>query len=300
MKSLKVQLAMSLTLLFWASAFVGIRIGLVSYSPGSLALLRFIIASFTTAIIFYRLPKGLPMTWSTRFQIALIGVGAIGVYNYCLNLGELTVPAGIASFVIGLMPVITIFLSVLFLHEKLGFYAWLGIALSFIGLLLMLIEGDGKVTLDMGIVYIFIAAVMGALYSLFQKPFLKHFHPVAITAWVMWGGTFVLLWFTPGLVNEFQKASYLSTLAIVYLGIFPGAIAYVLWTYVLMHYTVSKASFYLYSMPILSTLLGAIFLKEYPGLFEFFGGFLSLTGAWIANRFQPPPKRAKVQSTRNS
>lgn len=286
MKSFKVPLALGLTLLFWSSAFVGIRLGLASYTPGALALLRFLIASLATGIIFYRLPRKKPMPWRTRFIIALIGVGAIGVYNLCLNIGELTVPAGIASFVIGLMPVLTIVLSVFFLHEKLHYYAWLGIALSFIGLLLMCLPDNGQFSFDRGIILIFIAAIMGALYSIFQKPFLKSFHPVAVTAWVMWGGTFVLLWFLPDLIHDLQKATTLSTLSVLYLGVFPGAIAYVLWTYVLSHYTASKASIYLYTMPILSTILGVIFLQEYPGFWALFGGFLSLAGAYIANRFE--------------
>ena len=132
MKSLKVKLALLLTLLFWASAFVGIRLGLSAYSPGALALLRFISASLIMILVYYRFPREPAMSWSIRIRIALIGIGAIGIYNLCLNIGEVTVSAGIASFVIGLMPVLTILLSVFFLKEHLNFYVWIGIGISFI------------------------------------------------------------------------------------------------------------------------------------------------------------------------
>ncbi|MCC2667478.1 MAG: eamA, partial [Gammaproteobacteria bacterium] len=43
--TLKTKLALLTTVVLWASAFVAIRAGLQGYSPGGLALLRFLIAS---------------------------------------------------------------------------------------------------------------------------------------------------------------------------------------------------------------------------------------------------------------
>lgn len=287
----KVKIALALTLLFWGSAFVGIRVGLEDYSPGALALLRFLVASAVMTVSYARL-KGPTMPWRIRLQIALIGVEAIGIYNLCLNIGELTVSAGTASFVIGLIPVLTIMLAMFFLREVLNGYVWVGIGFSFVGLLCMLFGDENTVMLDKGVIAIFIAAVMGAIYSLVQKPFLKNFHPIAVTAWVMWGGTAMLLVFAPALIREFPLAHYKTTLSVVYLGIFPGALAYALWTYVLSHYTASKAAIYLYGMPIISTILGIFLLHEFPTMLGLVGGILSLLGAVIATRFLHYKKRS--------
>lgn len=96
------------------SAFVGIRIGLTSYSPGSLALLRFLIASACMLLLQARLSSQKRIPWSERLPLICTGVVGIGVYNTCLNYGEMTVSAGIASFILGLMPVLTVLLSVIF------------------------------------------------------------------------------------------------------------------------------------------------------------------------------------------
>lgn len=276
---------MIMTLLFWASAFVGIRIGLQDYSPGALALLRFLVASVSTGIIFIHIPRKNPMSWRIRGQLALIGVLAIGIYNLCLNIGEQTVSAGIASFVIGLMPVITILLAVVFLKERFNGGVWVGVLISLLGLLLLIFGEKDPITLNGGVLSILIAALMGALYSILQKPFLRHYHPVAVTAWVIWGGTLMLMIFLPPLYQEFSQASLKTTLAVIYLGIFPGALAYVGWTYVLSHFSASRASVYLYALPILSTLMGMVLLQEHLAFYSAVGGLLALFGAYVANRF---------------
>lgn len=52
MQSFKVVFIVIIAIVLWASAFIGIRIGLADYSPGALALLRFMIASLCLLIIY--------------------------------------------------------------------------------------------------------------------------------------------------------------------------------------------------------------------------------------------------------
>ena len=192
MKQIKTYVILVLVLLIWASAFIGIRIGLQSYSPGALALLRFLVASLCMAIIYHGLSKKKAMPWLVRGQLMLLGVAGIGIYNLCLNYGELTVSAGIASFVIGLIPVFTILLSVIFLKEKLSFGIGLGVLISLIGLFIMMLAGKGQEPFDIGVLIILISALMGGIYTVSQKFFLVEYHPVVVTSWVIWGGTLML------------------------------------------------------------------------------------------------------------
>src|SRR5436190_11936201 len=99
------------TIFLWASAFVGIRQGLHYYSPEGLALLRYLIASFCMAIIYYRLPNRVYMPLMDRIKLLLIGIVAIGIYNLSLNYGELVVPSGTASFIVSQSPIITAILA---------------------------------------------------------------------------------------------------------------------------------------------------------------------------------------------
>lgn len=284
MKSLKLNIAILLTLLLWGSVFVGIRIGLTAYSPGALALLRFFVASLCMLLVYPALPKNRPIPWLVRFQLMGIGTIGIGVYNICLNWGEMTVSAGVASFLIGLMPIFTLILSTLFLKEKLRLMLMVGVMISFVGLFFIL-KGEGNaMTINFGSILILTSAFIGAAYAISQKYFLPYYHPVAILAWVMWGGTVLLLWYTPALMQELPKASIQATWAAIYMGVFPAALAYIAWNYVLCHLPTIEAAMYLYFMPAISTLLGIFLLHEYPSTLSLVGGVLALFGAFIATQ----------------
>ncbi|WP_298622804.1 DMT family transporter [uncultured Legionella sp.] len=286
MHSFKVHCVLIASIIFWASAYVGIRMALAAYSPGPLALFRFIIASLCIALIYYNQNIKTTILWSHRLQLLLTGVAGIGVYNICLNYGEMTVSAGTASFIVGLMPVFTVFLSIIFLKEQLRFGVWLGIVISLLGLLLLAWGEGAQADLRQGIGLLLISALMGAVLTIVQKRFLTCYHPVAIISWVMWGGTLFLLMFLPGLMHEIKTADSQSTLAVLYMGIFPAALAYLAWGYVLNQYSASKAAITLYALPLVSTLLGFLILNEIPSLLSLLGGGIAVVGALIANRFQ--------------
>ncbi len=286
MRYVKVSSILITTILLWASAFVGIKIALVDYSPGALALLRFLVASLCMAIIYPKQKMAQTISWKDRLSLALAGMGGIGVYNMCLNYGELTVSAGIASFIIGLMPVMAIILAVIFYQEQLKNGAWLGILISLTGLFILAAgEGDYE-ELQHGVLFVLISAVMSAFLTIIQKKFLNKYPSIVVMSWVIWGGTLFLLIFLPQLVQEMPYAALPTTATVIYMGIFPATIAYLTWSYVLKHMPIAKAATTLYALPLVSTSLGFLFLGEEPSSLSLIGGSVALLGALIAHRFQ--------------
>ncbi|MGM9453841.1 DMT family transporter [Legionella bozemanae] len=286
MPSFKVSCVVTIAIVLWASAFVGIRIGLAAYSPGALALLRFMVASLCMLIIYYCLGIKKRVAWKDRLQLLLTGMAGIGIYNICLNYGEVSVSAGIASFILGLMPVLTVILSLIFLQEKLARGVWIGIIISISGLALLAIDNNAEPGMQQGILAILVSALMGAILTIIQKQFVRVYHPVAIIAWVMWGGTLLLSIFLPDMLQQIQIADFQTTAAVIYMGIFPAALAYLAWAYALKYLSASNASIMLYTLPIVSTLMGFLLLDEQPSLLSLIGCSITLVGAFIANRFQ--------------
>ena|SRR5215203_5973506 len=86
---------------FAASAFPGISAGLEGYSPGHLALLRFLMASFALAI--YAVFSGIRLPAARDLlAVALAGFLAFSAYNVLLGYRQTSVPAGTASLDPGL------------------------------------------------------------------------------------------------------------------------------------------------------------------------------------------------------
>ncbi|KYC44818.1 MAG: putative DMT superfamily transporter inner membrane protein [Candidatus Methanofastidiosum methylothiophilum] len=278
----KTALALLITLIFWASAFAGIRAGLKSYEPGHLALLRFLVAS--AFLIIYgayrkvRLPekKDLPM-------ILLIGFLSVTVYHSLLSYGEVTVTAGAASLIIGSGPIFTALLASFILKEKLKSWGWIGIFISFFGVALISLGEGGGISFDPRAILILIAAFSTSLSFVLQKPYLKKYKYVDLTAYTIWGGTLFLLIFTPGFINDIRTASIDSTLSIIYLGIFPAGIAYLTWTYALAKMPVSILTSFLAVSPFLSIIIAWAWLGEIPGSISIIGGVIAILGVMLVN-----------------
>lgn len=278
----KTALALFITLLLWASAFAGIRAGLKSYEPGNLALLRFLIAS--AFLVIYgsykkvKLPekKDLPM-------ILLIGFLSVTVYHALLSYGEVTVTAGAASLIIASGPIFTALLASSILGEKLKTWGWIGISISFFGVALISLGEGGGISFDPRAILILIAAFSTSLSFVLQKPYLKKYKFVDLTAYTMWGGTLFLLVFLPGFINDIRTASIDSTLSIIYLGIFPAGIAYLTWTYALAKMPVSILTSFLAISPFLSIIIAWLWLGEIPGSISIIGGIIAILGVMLVN-----------------
>lgn len=282
---IKIGLALIFALVSWASALVFIRIGLQGgYSPGSLALLRYLIGS--TAMFLIVLPQIRHLKINKKLILPLLinGIIGIGIYNITLNYGEITINAGTAGFIIGQIPVLTVLLSVIFLKEKNSRLGWIGILISFLGITLIAVSHHEGFTLNGGVISLLIATLCGATYIVYSKSLLTKLNPLALTSYSFWGGTLFLLIFFPNLLDELPKASHSATWSAVYLGLAPGCLGYMAWTYVLRYLPASRTTRFLYISPLLTMILGWLILSEIPEFLAITGGLIALTGAVLTGQ----------------
>lgn len=280
----KTKMALMVAILVWASAFVGIRAGLHDYSPEGLALLRYLVASACMAVVYYYLPQRSLMPIYDRLGLMALGAVSIGIYNITLNYGELAISSGMASFITSQSPIITTIFAVAFLGERIRFIHILGFMVSGFGIALIAAGEIGDFKWDSSLAYILVATFSGSCYSIFQKPFLKRYSLIEATAYVIWGGTLFLSYYSSQLQHDMAHASFHTTLTVIYLGIFPAAIGYIAWGYVLSQMPASRASSFLYFMPFIATLLGWLCLGEVPALLSLGGGLLAIAGIWLTNK----------------
>jgi len=285
-------IALAAALLLWASAFPGIRAGLAplggvpgpdGYGPAQLALLRFGTASIVL-LLFATATRMRPPARSDLGRVLAAGLLGITIYHLALNFGERTVESGAAALLISLSPVITALLSTRFLGERLAPWGWAGIVVSFLGGIVVAFgEGEGGLSLDPGALLILVATVSTSLYFLVSKPGLAKYSATEFTSYAIWAGTIPMLIFAPSLLAQMQSAPASATISGVYLGVFPGAIAYVLWGYGLSKMPASRVSAFLYLQPVNAALIAWVWLGEIPGIAVVVGGVVSIAGVVLVN-----------------
>jgi drug/metabolite transporter (DMT)-like permease len=272
------------SIVFWSSAFAGIRSALLNYSPGHLALLRFLVASGVLVIYAVCNHMSIPNLRDIP-KIMFLGFLGITVYHVALNYGEISVTAGSASLLIASTPALTALFAVIFLKEKMSRWGWVGIVISFFGVFLVALGEGSSLQFNFGAMLILIAALSSSAYFVLQKPLLEKYGALPMTTYVICSGTFFMLVFLPGLPQAVLLAPLHSTFSVAYLGVFPGALAYVTWTQALSKTPVSLVSSFLYLSPVLAIFIAWVLLNEMPSLISLVGGGIAILGVMIVNFF---------------
>jgi len=289
--------ALLVTVLVWASAFVGIRAIGDQFSPGALSLGRLLVGSIALTAIAWPRREPLP-NGRALLLIALYGVVWFGAYNIALNAAERHLDAGTTALVVNIGPILIALLAGFVLKEGFPRPLLIGMAVAFAGVALIAVSTRTDSTVETastaGVILCLVAAVCYAVGALSQKLALAHVSPVMSVWLACLVGTVVCLPFAPQLVSQIGDASFGDTAWLVYLGVFPTAIGFSTWAYALKRLSAGQVASTTYLVPALATLISWALLDEVPAALAFVGGGLCLIGVSIT-RLRP---RAKVTSVR--
>ncbi|WP_083701612.1 DMT family transporter [Tersicoccus sp. Bi-70] len=300
--------AIGVTVLLWASAFVAIRAAAHDFGPGALTLGRVAVGSVALAAIHVavlgrrrrrdavvsggagagsgagsvggsgrrRLPG------RVLAAVVVWGVAWFGVYNIALNAAEQDVDAGTASLLVNLAPMIVAVLAGLFLGE--GFprrlIAGMLVALSGVGVIAVS-TSTGRFDL-VGVVLGVVAAVVYGSSATVQKSLLRRIDSSTMTVLGCLAGTVACLPFAPELIRALAVAPASSVVAVLYLGVFPTAIAFTTWGYALSRASAGRTAASTYAVPPVVVLLSWVVLQETPPAAALLGGALALAGVAVA------------------
>jgi drug/metabolite transporter (DMT)-like permease len=275
--------AVAVTLLFWASAFVAIRHLGGEFSAGALSLGRLVIGSIALGVV--AVSRGLPRP-SGRDWVGLVAIGVLwfGVYNVALNQGEHHVDAGTSAMLIQISPVLIALLATVFLGERFTLWLGLGLLLAFAGVVLIGVSQPGGHNDLVGVLLCLLAALVYSISLVIQKPLVSRLSALHVTWLACTIGAVACLPFLGSLIDDTSRASTSDIAWVLYLGIFPTAIAFTTYAFALRHMTASSLGITTYLVPPLTIFMGWLFLGEVPPTMAYVGGALALVGVAVARR----------------
>ena len=225
-----------------------------------------------------------------REWVRLVILGALGcsVFNVMIFTGLHTTTAINGSLLNATLPIYVIILTSLGLGERSGWRQVAGIAVSLVGVAIIISRGDLVILLGLrfssGDLWILAAMLVWALYSVLLK-----YWPTNLQAFTFLGVTAVigLVLLAPLYVWEIDAGRRLILSAraiagIVYLGAIASTVAYLFWIYGVRRAGAGTASLFLYLIPVFASIFAVILLGESIHLFHLAGTAFIASGIAIA------------------
>lgn len=270
--------ALCLIYLIWGMNWVVMKTANTFFPPITFVAYRFLFGALVLLSVWRWLHLPLPKKkyWPWIF---LTGILQMGLNNIAAQTSMLTLGAGMVSVLNYSMPVFAAVMAHFLLGERLTWRKGAGIVLAIAGMaVLMDVHAGGDVT---AICIGLLSAVFWGLASIFVKLKFSDVNPISLTTWQMVCASLSLLAYT-AIVPQGQVVwNTESVLCLIYNGVLASALAFFLWSWILQHIEVSKASVAVLAVPVVGVVGGILCLGEPMTLHIFFGMIMIMAGIYI-------------------
>ncbi|MEY8355283.1 DMT family transporter [Lachnospiraceae bacterium 54-53] len=240
------------------------------------------VASLTLAAVAVITKMKLPRKQDILWFMAS-GMTGFFLYMIAFNRGQGLVTASTASVVLATVPVITAVLALFVYGEKLLGYQWAAIGIQFAGVMVLTLM-NGVFSINPGLFWLFLAAVLVSIYNLLQRKLTKTYPALQSCAFSIFLGTLFLSMFLPASVSEMPHAPGIQIFYVISLGIGSSAIAYVSWSKAFAKAKqTSQVSNYMFLTPFITGKFDFLIANEVPDRPTLAGGTIILTGVLIFN-----------------
>lgn len=270
--------ALCLVYLIWGMNWVVMKTANTFFPPITFVAYRFLFGALVLLSVWRWLHLPLPKKkyWPWIF---LTGILQMGLNNIAAQTSMLTLGAGMVSVLNYSMPVFAAVMAHFLLGERLTWRKGAGIVLAIAGMaVLMDVHAGGDVT---AICIGLLSAVFWGLASIFVKLKLSDVNPISLTTWQMVCASLSLLAYTAIVPQGEVIWNTESVLCLIYNGVLASALAFFLWSWILQHIEVSKASVAVLAVPVVGVVGGILCLGEPMTLHIFFGMIMIMAGIYI-------------------
>ena len=289
-----------ITVAIWAGNAIVNKMAFSVIDPGAISFYRWFFALVMLT------PFVAKSVWRDRAIIKpyLTKLAFLGLLGMVLNqslgyFAAATTTATNIALIISLVPLISMFLSVPILGQRLSPFALIGAVLSLSGLVLRLSHGDVKILISQGIkqgdMLMLIAAVVYALYCVLLKRWKMPF-----STWksVYVQCLFAVIMLTPLLLMSHRMAITASSIPLIaYAALLASVIAPWLWMLSIERLGADRTAMFMNLLPIMAAGIASVMLNEHLEAYHYIGGIMVLTGVALAQKRIKAKKQAVAMTT---
>jgi drug/metabolite transporter (DMT)-like permease len=276
--------------IIWGTTWVAIKVSLEGIPPFMGAAVRFMIAVLLLFIYSQFKRTSLKLNKS---DFKMLFISAILLYTLDYGLiywGEQYLDAGVTSIFFATMPLfITIFSNFIFKNEIFNWMKFSGVILGFGGVLIIfydqLLITNFSLMVSIAVLAIIASAASAALATIIVKKYLNHVNSVPLTLHqIVWGVISLLaISLAAGEMHHIQINTRVA-IAVIYLGAFGSAVAFVMFYWLLKKASAISLSFIVYITPIVAIISDWFFFGETIAMKTVIGMLLIFSGIFLAQK----------------
>ena len=249
------------------------------------------------------LPLGLHRCWAQRGLIReawlpLLGISVFAVagFNMLIYTAVNTTTAINAGLIVGANPILIALMSWLALREPITARQAIGLLAGLLGVMVIVSRGQFDSVLEMrfvpGDLLMLLAITFFGIYSVLLRFLPRDLHPMTLLVAtniiaVILAVPFLLWERAAGLGMNF---TWDVILIVLFVGIVPGVVSFVCWNQGVIAVGPSRASPFMYLVPVFATVLAILLLGERMQVFHFMGIAAIFAGVYLATRRHPAPR----------
>ena len=274
--------------ILWGFSFVWTEVGLNSFHPVTLVLLRLIIATVLLYIVarsmkrISRIKRG---DWKWFLLLA-----AMEPYVYFMGetYAQTMVSPTLTSVVISTIPVFAPVTAFLFLKERISSWNITGILLSLCGVLCIVLTNNAELAGNtIGIALLFLAVASALVYGIVLRKLAFRYNSISI---VFYQNLIGLVYFLPTFfITDFHRLGELPILpnavfSVVMLAIFASVIAFIFFSNGVRVLGVARSNVFCNVMPVFTAIFAWIIIGETLTLTKIIGIIIVIVGLFVSQR----------------
>lgn len=269
----------------WGASFLFIAIGLESFSPGVVTLLRVGLG----ALILNLLPgPQMRVAREDRARVVALSVLWVGIPFTLFPIAEQHISSAVTGLLNGAMPIFTAVFAALFFHTRTGGRQLLGVAIGFIGVVAISLPSAAEGgTEAWGVALVLLATLCYGLAINIAAPLQARYGSRPLMARML---ALATLWTLPyGLVGVPSSSLALApVVAVAVLGLVGTGLAFLIMGALVGRIGSTRASFITYLIPVVALVLGVVVQHDQVAPLAVAGVALVIGGAILASRAEHP------------
>ncbi|MFD2616188.1 DMT family transporter [Terrilactibacillus laevilacticus] len=277
--------------MIWGLNVTATKILVNYFPPVTMTALRIFVAGLSAILILSIRKKFKTFKKRGMFYIFLVAMFNVVGHQFFLSIGLTKTTASNTGILLGMVPLITSVLAVIFLGDRLTIMKCIGILIGFSGVTFIVIKGSsGFQAISIGDFYIFLSVLAQGISFVLIKKVASQMDGTVMTAWMLLFGSIIL--FFMGLIKEPSGLMNFSNVTpMVWIIFFSSAVlatgvGHMFYNKILQKIGAAEAAVFINFNPFFALIGAHFFLKEQIFYSQILGflmvvvGVLFVTGEW--------------------